>query len=434
MRGGGVDRLELVVGRPAIRRSAGATNTSKETMALTGLPGSVKTGVSSSPRTPNPCGLPGCIATWSKRHRPHPGQHLLDRVVGAGADPAGGDDQRRRAAAARSRVSRNRRGVVAHHRGTRNGTAPGSRRAAVSMTRVAVHDLPEARPGARARPARRRWRARRPAGCGCTTHPGAPRPRRAGRSARARAACRRAAPRRRRARPRRPRARAGRRRRPGGSATCASPPSVDSTGTTASAPRGSGAPVMIRIDCPGARLSALVLPGGDVADDRQRRPVRPRWRRPRRPPGPRSRPWPSWSKPGRSTSLATSSASTQPCASSSPMSMRGSRRTVARMRARCCSTVITTSAAPPRRRSRRATSQKSGAELAVLAGQPDDGLEVVQPVAGVVAAAARRRRRGRRRRWSGRRPAPAARRSAGSRRRGRAGCWRGCRRSTGSST
>ena len=35
-------------------------------MALTGLPGSVNTGVWSSPRTPKPWGLPGCIATWSK--------------------------------------------------------------------------------------------------------------------------------------------------------------------------------------------------------------------------------------------------------------------------------------------------------------------------------------------------------------------------------
>jgi len=42
--------------------------------------------------------------------------------------------------------------------------------------------------------------------------------------------------------------------------TLARPPSVCSTGMTASAPWGIGAPVMIRMLCPGARLSAWVLP------------------------------------------------------------------------------------------------------------------------------------------------------------------------------
>ena len=53
--------------RPAINRNAGATNTSNETMALTGFPGRVKTGMAAPPRTPKPCGMPGCIATLSKR-------------------------------------------------------------------------------------------------------------------------------------------------------------------------------------------------------------------------------------------------------------------------------------------------------------------------------------------------------------------------------
>ena len=46
-------------------RIAGSTNTSKEMYADTELPGSVTIGTSSpgSPRRPNPCGLPGCIAT-----------------------------------------------------------------------------------------------------------------------------------------------------------------------------------------------------------------------------------------------------------------------------------------------------------------------------------------------------------------------------------
>ena len=38
--------------------------TSKETRALTGLPGRVMIGVPST--TPAPCGIPGCIATFTK--------------------------------------------------------------------------------------------------------------------------------------------------------------------------------------------------------------------------------------------------------------------------------------------------------------------------------------------------------------------------------
>lgn len=59
--------------RPESSRRAGATKTSKETRALTGLPGSVKIGTRRSPspqRVPKPWGLPGCIATWSKRTVP----------------------------------------------------------------------------------------------------------------------------------------------------------------------------------------------------------------------------------------------------------------------------------------------------------------------------------------------------------------------------
>ncbi len=53
-------------------------------------------------------------------------------------------------------------------------------------------------------------------------------------------------------------------------ATLAMPPSVHSSGTTASAPAGTGAPVMIRTRS--ARADTRVAPawtGGDVADDRQ---------------------------------------------------------------------------------------------------------------------------------------------------------------------
>jgi hypothetical protein len=41
----------------------GRTNISNDTNELTGLPGSVKIGVWSSPTLPNPCGMPGCMAT-----------------------------------------------------------------------------------------------------------------------------------------------------------------------------------------------------------------------------------------------------------------------------------------------------------------------------------------------------------------------------------
>src|SRR5450759_4464691 len=65
-----VTRGDSCWARPAISLRAGATNTSNETIALTGLPGRVNTGTSSSPRTPKPCGMPGYIATLSKRTVP----------------------------------------------------------------------------------------------------------------------------------------------------------------------------------------------------------------------------------------------------------------------------------------------------------------------------------------------------------------------------
>jgi len=48
-------------GSPAIARSVGATNSSNESCALTGLPGKPITGM---PRyAPVACGPPGCMAT-----------------------------------------------------------------------------------------------------------------------------------------------------------------------------------------------------------------------------------------------------------------------------------------------------------------------------------------------------------------------------------
>ena len=58
--------------RPVSLCNAGTTNISKETYAETGLPGRVKIGVASSPTTPKPCGLPGCIATSRNSTVPSP--------------------------------------------------------------------------------------------------------------------------------------------------------------------------------------------------------------------------------------------------------------------------------------------------------------------------------------------------------------------------
>ena len=79
--------------RPIMRRIAGSTNTSNEMYDETGLPGSVKIGVSSSPIVPKPCGLPGCIADLRELHGPEPTEDVLDHVVVALADAPAGHDQ-----------------------------------------------------------------------------------------------------------------------------------------------------------------------------------------------------------------------------------------------------------------------------------------------------------------------------------------------------
>ena len=58
---------------PISLRITGRTNASNETNALTGLPGSMIIGIRSSPISPKPCGLPGCMATWAKSHSPSSG-------------------------------------------------------------------------------------------------------------------------------------------------------------------------------------------------------------------------------------------------------------------------------------------------------------------------------------------------------------------------
>ncbi len=66
-------------------------NTSKDTSALTGLPGSVMIGVPSDNR-PAPCGMPGLHGDLDELDRPT-AEGVLDHLVGAGAHAAGGDDQ-----------------------------------------------------------------------------------------------------------------------------------------------------------------------------------------------------------------------------------------------------------------------------------------------------------------------------------------------------
>ena len=51
-------------GSPMAARSGDRMNTSKDTSALTGLPGSVTIGVPAA--CPDPCGMPGCMATLTK--------------------------------------------------------------------------------------------------------------------------------------------------------------------------------------------------------------------------------------------------------------------------------------------------------------------------------------------------------------------------------
>ena len=97
-------------------------------------------------------------------------------------------------------------------------------------------------------------------GRGCTDQLGDVGRRARARGGRGRAGCRPAAPGRRCARPRRGAAASAPPRGARCSATSVAPPSVSSTGTTASAPSGIGAPVMIRSTCPGGSTWWVVSP------------------------------------------------------------------------------------------------------------------------------------------------------------------------------
>ena len=117
---------------PSSVRSAGSTNISKETYDETGLPGSVKIGVSSSPTTPKPCGLPGCIATPPNQTVPERRERLLDHVVVALRHAAAGDDHVGAHQLVAERVEERLRVVAARCRPGRRSRPP-RRAAAASM-------------------------------------------------------------------------------------------------------------------------------------------------------------------------------------------------------------------------------------------------------------------------------------------------------------
>ena len=116
------------------------------------------------------------------------------------------------------------------------------------------------------------------------------------------------------------------------------PPSVCSTCTIASAPAGSGAPVMIRWAVPGASGGDVRAPGRDVGGHRQRRPGRRPSPRRRPPPARRSRPSRSCRTGGRATPATSGSASTRPRARPSGTSSTGSGPSSSATTARCSST------------------------------------------------------------------------------------------------
>ena len=115
--------------------------------------------------------------------------------------------------------------------------------------------------------------------------------------------------------------------------TTSVPASVRSTGTTASAPAGIGAPVMIRMAVPGRTSSVARKPAGtssitvsDTGADSVAEPM-----------SAARTAYPSieeLSNDGRGHGAATSSASTQPCAAMSGTSSGVSGSTPARIRAR----------------------------------------------------------------------------------------------------
>ena len=119
---------------------------------------------------------------------------------------------------------------------------------------------------------------------------------------------------------RRPAAPPSRSERPARILTRSPTGSVSSTLTTASAPAGSGAPVMILIAVPGGDPTGRHRAGGNVLEHRRVRPGRRR----RRLPGRRNRPSPSWRTAAGRGRPRLSAASTSPSASRRAIACTGS--------------------------------------------------------------------------------------------------------------
>ena len=177
-----------------------------------------------------------------------------------------------------------------------------------------------------------------------------------------------------------PDVRPGGRRRPDADACRAARPrparaSVSSTGTTASAPAGSIAPVRIRTAPPGATARARSVPGRDLAADRRgvtgASAVAPATSALRT-----AKPSIALLSQGGSVSRATvSSASTRPRASESASRSGRSGRTSRRMRSRASSRLMSRSSgiAPSQPSGLRpgAPGRRSGAALGTRAGRLD---------------------------------------------------------------
>ncbi len=243
---------------PRILASAGFTYSTKETYEETGLPGNVKIGTRRSPSSPKPWGMPGCMATFSNRTVPSGDSASLTGsyapiemppvVITASASP------RRPCRVVKNSWGSSPTALL------RNATPPACWTAAtmVKLLDSQICPCPSGLPGSTssapvdstttrgrgwARTVRRPTPARMPSWGGPITVP----------AASTRSPARTSSPDLRMA-------------LPGGAGrlidTLTVPPSVHSTGTTASAPPGTGAPVMMRVTVPRSTTRDAVSPAG----------------------------------------------------------------------------------------------------------------------------------------------------------------------------
>ena len=240
---------------------------------------------------PKPCGIPGCIATLRKVIVPsRPSVSLTTSCQAAHADPAAGHQEVGPEQLILDRGQHLQRVVG-------DGTVAEGQAAGLPCRRgeheaVGVPDLAGGERADLARPARRRSRRPRPGAAG-RPRPGRARRRPARRSAWDRAGCRGGSS----TSPRRASPPLNRTAWPGSTAvrivTRATPPSVSSTGTTASAPPGSMAPVVMMQGAAGRDRVGPGVPGRHLAADPQGDRACPSTRPPRRWRSVRTHPWPS---------------------------------------------------------------------------------------------------------------------------------------------